>query len=46
LDTSRHKRFTDGVLVVDNQSKMTAVVCGLLATFLQRQELIAEIDER
>src|SRR6478672_3626658 len=36
----------DCVLVVDHETKMTAVVGALGAALLQREELIAQIDER
>jgi hypothetical protein len=35
----------DGVLVIDYESKMTAVVGGLGAALLECEELIAQIDE-
>src|SRR5262245_9500350 len=45
LDPRRRQRAAHRVLVVDHESKMTAVVGGLGAALLQRQELIAQIDE-
>jgi hypothetical protein len=39
------QRLADGVLVIHDESKMTAVVSGLGATLLQREELIAQIDK-
>src|SRR5258708_28091692 len=46
LDSRRRQRAADRVLVVDHETKMTAVVGGLSAALLQREELIAQIDER
>src|SRR6516225_2061810 len=46
LDARRRQRAADRVLVVDHETEMTAVVGGLGAALLQRQELIAQIDER
>src|SRR5262249_44937559 len=45
LDARRRQRTAHRVLVVDHESKMTAVVGGLGAAFLQREELIAQVDE-
>src|SRR5438105_1915771 len=45
LDACVGQGVADGLFVIDHESKMTAVVCGLGATLLERQELIAEIDE-
>jgi hypothetical protein len=39
------QRFADRILVVDHKSKMAPVVSRLGTTFLERQELIAQIDE-
>ena len=39
------QRLADRVLVIDHESKMTAVVGGLGAALLKREELIAQIDE-
>src|SRR5262249_50281493 len=46
LDARGRQRAADRVLVVDHETEMTAVVGGLGAAFLQREELIAQIDER
>jgi hypothetical protein len=35
----------DGILVVDDEAEMTAIVRGLPSPRLERQELIAEVDE-
>ena len=35
----------DGFLIVDNKAEVTSVVGALAAAFLERDELIAEIDE-
>ena len=40
------KRLPDRILVIHDEAEMTAVVRWLLATLLQRDELVAEIDER
>src|SRR5262245_9947371 len=45
LDPRRRQRAAYRVLVVDHETKMTAVVGGLGAALLQRQELVAQIDE-
>src|SRR5712692_1974632 len=45
LDARPRQRAADGVLVVDHQAEMTAVVGGLAAALLQREELIAQVDE-
>jgi len=34
------------LLVVDDETEVTTIVCGLLAAFLQGNELIAQVDER
>src|SRR5437868_9503206 len=39
------QRRANRFLVVDHKSEMPAVVSGLGAAFLQREELVAEIDE-
>src|SRR5262249_15930819 len=39
------QRAAHRVLVVDHETKMTAVVGGLGAALLQREELVAQIDE-
>jgi len=46
LDARRRQRAAHRVLVVDHETKMTAVVGALGAALLQREELIAQIDER
>jgi hypothetical protein len=46
LDAGVGQCFAHGVLVIDHKSKMAAVVGVLLTALLQRQELVAEIDER
>src|SRR5262245_47300892 len=45
LDPRRRQGAAHRVLVVDHETKMTAVVGGLGAPLLQRQELVAQIDE-
>ena len=45
LDSGVGQRFADGFPVVDHKSKMAAFVSGLSAALLQREELVAEIDE-
>src|SRR5947209_3425853 len=44
-DTSCLEGFAGRLLVVDDKSKMAAVVRGLLAPLLQRDELIPQIDK-
>src|SRR5262249_11731741 len=34
------------LLVVDDETEVTTIVCGLLAALLQGNELIAQVDER
>src|SRR5215469_17867834 len=46
MDARRRQRAAHRVLVVDHETEMTAVVGGLGAALLQREELIAQIDER
>src|SRR5215468_6181747 len=46
LDAGLGQRLADRFLVVDHQPEMTAVVGRLRAALLQRDELVAEIDER
>src|SRR5690349_19680743 len=41
LDARRRQRAADRVLVVDHETEMTAIVGGLGAALLQREELIA-----
>src|SRR5882724_1213241 len=45
LDARVGQRLADGVLVVDHKPKMAAVISGLDAALLQREKLIAKIDE-
>ncbi len=45
LDARLDQRVAHGLLVVDDEAEMTAVVGGLLAALLQRDELVAQIDE-
>jgi hypothetical protein len=45
LDARCYQSVADGVLIVDHQSKMTGLVGGLGTARLQREELIAQIDE-
>src|SRR5262249_23265234 len=46
LEPRRRERAAHRVLVVDHESEMAAAVGRLRAAFLQREELIAQIDER
>src|ERR1700681_615848 len=46
LDASVGQRLADGLLVIDDQSKMTASVGGLRTALLERNELVTQIDER
>src|SRR5262245_8026588 len=43
--TGRGQRLADRLLVIDHEAEMAAVVGGLLTPLLQREELVAEIDE-
>src|SRR5262249_14836064 len=45
VHTRVRQRVADGVLVINHESKMTAVVRGLSTALLEREELIAQIDE-
>src|SRR5262249_55605727 len=45
LHARLHQGAADGFLVIDHQSKMTAVVGGLSAALLECQKLIAQVDE-
>src|ERR1700686_4704167 len=38
-------RLADCVLVIDHKSKMAAVISGLRPALLEREELVAQIDE-
>ena len=46
LDAGVGERGADGLLVVDDESDVTAVVGRLAAALLQREELVAQVDER
>src|SRR5262245_66302323 len=46
FDARLRQRAADRILVIDHESEMPAVVGSLLAALLQRDELVAEIDER
>src|SRR5262249_4806060 len=46
LDAGRRQRAAHRVLVVDHESEMTAAVGRLGAALLQREKLVAQIDER
>src|SRR5262249_50599588 len=46
LDARRRQRAAHRVLVVDHETEMAAVVGALDAALLQREKLIAQIDER
>src|SRR5262245_1704716 len=45
FDTGSGQRLADRLLVIDHETEMAAVVGGLLPPLLQREELVAEIDE-
>src|ERR1044072_4337765 len=45
IDGGVSHRLADSALVVDHEAKVAAVVSGLGTTFLQREELVAQIDE-
>src|SRR5262249_6146673 len=45
LDAGCRERAANRVLVVDHEAEMAAVVGRLLTALLQRQELVAQIDE-
>src|SRR6476469_5831529 len=45
LDACFGQRLADDILVVDHKPKMTSLVCRLSSTFLQREELVAQVDE-
>jgi hypothetical protein len=45
LDASVGQRFADGLLVIDDQPKVAAIVGGLRTAFLERNELVTQIDE-
>src|SRR4051812_37858170 len=45
LDTRLGQRLADCFLVVDHESEMATVIGRLRSAFLQREELVAEIDE-
>src|SRR5262252_3743524 len=46
LDARGRERAPHRVFVVDDQSEMTAAVGRLRAALLQREELVAQVDER
>src|SRR5262245_56256584 len=45
FDTGSGQRLADRLLVIDHETEMAAVVGRLLTPLLQREELVAEIDE-
>src|SRR2546423_727220 len=45
LNARVSQRFADCVLIVDHQSKMAPVVSALGTALLEREELVAQIDE-
>ena len=45
FDASLRQRAADRLLVIDHESKMTAVIGGLGAALLEREELITQVDE-
>src|SRR5216684_3776048 len=45
FDAGRGQRFADRILVIDHEPKMPAVVGALGAALLEREELVAQIDE-
>ena len=45
LDAGIRQRPADDLFVVDDEAEVTAVVGRLFAAFLQRDELVAKIDE-
>ena len=45
LDACVGQRLADGLLVIDDKAKMTAVVGSLRAALLERNELVAKIDK-
>src|SRR5215469_11248 len=45
-DTSGIERFAGRLLVIDDESDMTAIVGGLSSPLLQGDELVPQIDER
>jgi hypothetical protein len=46
LDACVGQCRADGLLVIDDQSKMTAIVGGLCTAPLEHHELVTEVDER
>src|SRR5262245_60085379 len=46
FDPGSGQLLADRLLVIDHETEMAAVVGGLLTPLLQREELIAKIDER
>src|SRR6185295_1200328 len=45
LDPRVGQRFPDGILVIDHEAEVAAVIGGLRAPFLKRKELVAQVDE-
>src|SRR5262249_4242257 len=45
LDPGRRERLAHGLLVIDDQPKMSPVIAWLLTTLLQGDELVTKIDE-
>ena len=45
FDSGRLRSASSSFLIIDNETEMTAVVGGLLASLLQGYELVAKIDE-
>ncbi len=46
FDACFDQRSADGVLVVDHEPEMATIVRRLVASLLEREELVAQIDER
>src|SRR5450631_1690122 len=46
LDAGIDQCFASGLFVIDDKPKMTSIVGGLCTALLQRNELVAQIDER
>src|SRR5205823_3941643 len=45
LDAGVGQRLPNGLLVIDDESEMTAAVGGLRTAFLERKELVAQVDK-
>ena len=45
FDAGVSQRFADSVLIIDHKAKMAVIVGWLGAALLQREELVAQIDE-